>query len=160
MELPEVGAAGACGCDPGPACCRRLVGWVLHDSQAAIPLAQLSAGRVANLYDLIDCANDAAEIRACSARRGHLAIIDPNPRRDAHKKAEPRREALARRSISQLMPEAWRYRKRSTAERVNGRPMDEFGGRHPLVRGHAKVLCHLIFGIAALTVDQLMHLTI
>ena len=26
------------------------------------------------------------------------------------------------------------------------------------VRGHAKVLCHLMFGIVALTVDQLMRL--
>ena len=25
------------------------------------------------------------------------------------------------------------------------------------VRGHAKVLCHLMFGIVALTVDQLMR---
>ena len=132
----------------------------LHDSQAAIPLAQLTAGRVDNLYDLMDSAYDAAEIRACSERLGHVAIIDPNPRRDAHKKAELQREALARRSIAQLTPQAWRYRERSTVERVNGRLKDEFGGRHVRVRGHAKVLCHLMFGIVALTVDQLMRLTL
>jgi hypothetical protein len=28
------------------------------------------------------------------------------------------------------------------------------------VRGHAKVLCHLMFGILALTCDQLMRLII
>ena len=37
---------------------------------------------------------------------------------------------------------------------------DEFGGRHVRVRGDAKVLCHLMFGIIALTVDQLMRLTL
>jgi Transposase DDE domain len=47
---------------------------------------------------------------------------------------------------------------RSAAERVNARLKDEFGGRHVRVRGHAKVLCHLMFGVLALTVDQLMRL--
>ena len=132
----------------------------LHDSQAAIPLAKLTAGRVDNLYDLMDSAYDAAEIRAYSERLGHVALIDPNPRRDAQKKAELKREALAQRSIGQLMPQAQRYHERSTVERVNGRLKDEFGGRHVRVRGHAKVLCHLMFGIVALTVDQLMRLTL
>ena len=39
-------------------------------------------------------------------------------------------------------------------ERVNGRLKDDFGGRQVRVRGHAKVLCHLMFGILALTVAQ------
>ena len=41
-------------------------------------------------------------------------------------------------------------------ERVNGRLKDEFGGRMVRVRGHAKVMCHLMFGILALTADQLL----
>lgn len=35
----------------------------LHDSQAAIPLAQMSAGRIVNLYDLADAAYDADDAR-------------------------------------------------------------------------------------------------
>ena len=132
----------------------------LHDSQAAIPLAKLTAGRVQNLYDLMDSAYDAEQIRACSRQLGHVPLIDSNPRRDAHKKAELQREALAQRSIGQLTPQARRYHERSTVERVNGRLKDEFGGRHVRVRGHAKVLCHLMFGVVALTVDQLMRLTL
>lgn len=54
----------------------------VHDSQAAIPLATITAGRVVNLYDLMDAAYDAHEIHATSERLGHVAIIDPNPRRD------------------------------------------------------------------------------
>jgi hypothetical protein len=50
---------------------------------------------------------------------------------------------------------------RSTAaSRVNARLKDGFGGRNVRVRGHTKVLCHLMFGILALTVDQLMRLII
>ena len=48
----------------------------LHDSQAAIPLATLTAARVTNLYDLMDSAYDAPEIRAHSESLGHVAIID------------------------------------------------------------------------------------
>ena len=36
----------------------------LHDSQAAIPLATLSAERTTNLYDLMDAAYDAEPIRS------------------------------------------------------------------------------------------------
>ena len=128
----------------------------LHDSQEAIPLAQLTAGRVDNLYDLMDSAYDAEEIRACSKRLGHVAIINANPRRDAALKTELQREALAQRSIGQVRPQTPRYRQRSTVERVNGRLKDELGGRH----GRAKVLCQLMFGVLALTVDQLMRWTL
>jgi len=41
---------------------------------------------------------------------------------------------------------------------VNGRVKDDFGGRDVRVRGHAKVFCHLMFGVLALTIDQLMRL--
>jgi hypothetical protein len=35
-----------------------------------------------------------------------------------------------------------------------------FGGRYVRVRGHAKVLCHLMFSILALTCDQLLRLIV
>ena len=56
----------------------------LHDSQAAILLATLSAERVTNLYDLMDAAYDSAELRQHSCSLGHVPIIDresaPQPR--------------------------------------------------------------------------------
>ncbi len=52
----------------------------LHDSQAAIPLATRTAGRVDNLYDRMDSAYDAAGIRAFSKRLGHVPLIAVNPR--------------------------------------------------------------------------------
>ena len=51
-----------------------------------------------------------------------------------------------------------RYRERTTVERVNARLKDEFGGRTVRVRGHKKVMCHLMFGIVALAADQILRL--
>ena len=130
----------------------------LHDSQAAIPLATLTAARVTNLYDLMDVAYDAPEIRAHSASLGHVPIIAVNPRRSASHKRDLHTEAQARRAVGHVYPEQRRYRERTTVERVNGRLKDDFGGRQVGVRGHAKVLCHLMFGMVALTVEQLLRL--
>jgi hypothetical protein len=51
-----------------------------------------------------------------------------------------------------------RYRERTTVQRVNARLKDEFGGRTVRVRGHTKVMCHLMFGIVALAADQILRL--
>jgi hypothetical protein len=45
-----------------------------------------------------------------------------------------------------------------TVERVYGRLKDEFGGRMIRVRGPKKVMAHLMFGLLALTADQLLRL--
>ena len=55
----------------------------VNDSQVAIPLATMTAERVTNLYDLMDAAYDAAEIRAHSESLGHVPIIDVNPRNNS-----------------------------------------------------------------------------
>ncbi|MBE7540825.1 MAG: hypothetical protein M9913_19030 [Bryobacteraceae bacterium] len=44
------------------------------------------------------------------------------------------------------------------SERVNARLKDEFGARQIRVRGAAKVMAHLMYGVLALTVDQWMKL--
>ena len=51
-----------------------------------------------------------------------------------------------------------RTKERTNVERVYARLKDEFGGRMIRVRGYAKVMTHLMFGILALTADQLMRL--
>ena len=51
-----------------------------------------------------------------------------------------------------------RYRERTMVERVNARLKDEFGGRTIRVRGHAKVMAHLMFGVLALTADELLRM--
>jgi hypothetical protein len=127
-----------------------------HDSQVAIPLATLSNTRVTNLYDLMDSAYDAEEIHAHSRQLDHVPLIDTNPRRNKALKEELANENKRRQVANYQTPEQRRYNERSTVERVNGRLKDEFGGRMVRVRGHAKVMCHLMFGILALTADQLL----
>ena len=128
----------------------------LHDSQAAIPLATMTAGRITSLYDVMDSAYDAPEIRDKSRALGHVPIIDAKPRRGCKAKAEE--EAKARRTAGYELAEEIRYNERTAAERVNGALKDSYGGRTVRVRGHAKVFCHLMFGILALTAEQLMRL--
>lgn len=128
----------------------------VHDSQVALPLATITAGRVTNLYDLMDSAYDMQEIWDKSRALGHVPIIDPNPRRGGKAAAEA--EALAKRRVGFKPAEDVRYNERSGAERVNGALKDSYGGRSVRVRGHAKVLCHLMFGILTLTAEQILRL--
>jgi len=130
----------------------------LHDSQAAIPLAEMSANQITNLYDLMDSAYDAQGIHDYSRRLGHVPIIDLNPRRDAAEKAELQAEEKRRKLLGCETAEDMRFHERTTVERVNGRLKDEFGASMVRVRGNAKVMCHLMFGIVALTVDQILRL--
>lgn len=130
----------------------------MHDSQAAIPLARVSAGRLTNLYDLMDSAYDAEEIRKHSRDLGHVPIIDVNPRRDTARKAELQAEQKRRNLLRCKTAEDIRFHERTAVERVNGRLKDEFGACMVRVRGNAKVMCHLMFGIVALTCDQILRL--
>jgi len=130
----------------------------LHDSQAAIPLARLTAQRVTHLYDLMDSAYDAQSIHEQIRGLGQIPIIDAHPRRDSAQKEELQAEAKRRKLLNFNYAEDVRYRERTTVERVNARLKDEFGGRMIRVRGNAKVMCHLMFGTVALTADQILRL--
>ena len=115
----------------------------LNDTQAAVPLSLLTAQRVTSLYDLMDAGYDADQIREQSVSLGHIPIIprrklgsEPAPVMDPHQRV--------------------RFCERTAVERVFSRLKDEFGGRFVRVRGWAKVMAHLMFGILALTVDQIL----
>ena len=69
-----------------------------------------------------------------------------------------KREKRAQRTLGLVFSEERRYVVRSESERINARLKDEFGGRHVRVRGHDKVLAHLMFGVTVLTASQLMRL--
>lgn len=129
----------------------------LHDSQAAIPLATLSAERTTSLYDLMDAAYDAEEIRQHSRSLGHIPLIDINTRGNKALKEEREGEARRLKRIGFQLPEDVRYNERTAGERVNGRLTDECGGRHVRVSGAPKVMCHCMFGMLALTADQLLR---
>jgi hypothetical protein len=132
-----------------------LTGAKVHDSQVAIPLATMSAQRVTYCYELMDAAYDAQEIREHSQAMGHVAIVDPAARGPKSKSViiplgrQPRELSWAERE---------RYKQRTMIERVNARLKEEFGARFVRVRGAAKVMAHLMFGVLVLTVDQLLRL--
>ncbi|MBW1996314.1 MAG: transposase [Deltaproteobacteria bacterium] len=116
----------------------------LHDSQAAIPLSQMSSGRITNLYDLMDSAYDAPQIHGFSEKLGHKPIIDHNPRGGEKRYMDPATHI--------------RFAERSSAERVNSNLKDNYGGRNIRVKGAVKVMTHLMFGIIVITATQLFRL--
>ena len=132
----------------------------LHDSQVAIPLADLSAQRVTYLYEFMDSAYDAAQIHDQSKKHDRVSIIDTNPRSNKGLKEVLARERKAANSAGFVHPTVQRYGERTAVERVNGRLKDEFGARHLRVRGHQKVQAHLMFGVVVLCVDQITRLLV
>ena len=155
----------------------------LHDSQAAIPLATITNQRVTSLYEVMvsglpvevcfanmDAAYDAKEIREHCESLGHVSLIDPVQKAVpiVHRTSQDSLRGYdKRRKLPQTMPrkiprfttaQEERYKIRTMSERVNARLKDEFGGRTTRVRGASKVMAHLVFGILALTVDQLLRL--
>lgn len=126
----------------------------VHDSQVAIPLMTQTSQRVTYLYDLMDSAYDTNLLHEHSRQLNHVPIIAIHPRRGT-KKPSPLTKAFPAQPTPQL---TWaqqdRYKERTMSERVNARLKDEFGATQLRVRGAAKVMAHLMFGVVALTVDQ------
>lgn len=121
----------------------------LHDSKAAIPLMQMADEAALSLYDLEDAAYDAKEIREFSESGNHVLIIDVNPRRGT-----PKPDDRGERRVRIPSAEKVRFRNRSGVERVNGHLHDAHSGRTVKVRGHAKVLLHLMLGLLVIAVEQ------
>ena len=144
--------------DGGIPICAVLTSASTHDSQVAIPLAKMGSGRVGNLYDVMDSAYDVPQIHDMGRQLGDIPLIDVHPRRDKALKDELAVEKKRCRRVGHKTAEATRYNERSTVGRVDARLKDEFGGRVVRVRGHAKVRCHLMFGILALTANQMLIL--
>ena len=123
-----------------------LTGANVHDSRVALPLMHISAQRVDACYELMDAAYCSTVIREEIRSAGRVPLIDHNPRKGEKQEFAPH--------------EAQRYKTRSGAERCNARLKDEFGARHVQVRGHAKVMCHLMLGVVALCADQFTRLLV
>lgn len=129
----------------------------MNDSQAAIPLACLTAKLTMNLYDLMDSAYYANGIIEHSKSLEHVPIIEVAPKGKDQKK-EKEAEKLARKNLKWMPAEAVRYKKRTTIERTNARLKDEFGAFNIRVKGWSKVFVHLMFGVLAQAADQLLKL--
>lgn len=142
----------------------------LHDSQVAVPLMTLTSQRVTYLYDLMDAAYDANQIDAHSRSLGHVPLIAPNGatapmsklQQDSFRRYHKWRKAPTHHSRKRLPftpAQEQRFELRTMVERVYSRLKDQFGARFIRVRGATKIMAHLMFGVLALTVDQLLKLT-
>ena len=126
----------------------------VHDSQVAIPLMRLTSRRVVYLYDLMDSAYDADAILAESRDLNHVPIVAPHPRRGTKRVSQCPKAFPAKPTPQLSWAQQDRYKERTMSERVNARLKDEFGANQLRVRGAAKVMAHLMFGVLALTVEQ------
>ncbi len=126
-----------------------LTGASVHDSQVAIPLMQMSAERVRWKCDVMDSAYYAKAIRQHSEKLGHEALVKPPKSR---LKNQPGPTPFSD-------EQKQRFKKRTIVEQLNARLKDEFGGRLIYFKGAIKIMAHLMFGVLALTVDQLLRLT-
>jgi IS5 family transposase len=115
----------------------------VNDNQVAIPLAEMSAQRITSCYDLMDAGYDCAAIREHSRKLGHVPII--------------RHQKHGKQKVELEPHEMARYRERTGIERAFSRLKEEFGFSAVRVRGASKVFAHLMFGILALTADQILR---
>ena len=128
----------------------------VHDSQVAIPLMTMTSARVS--YLSISWTPPTTPPRS-TTRAGRSATpprrpqLSRQPRRQGRMGPRGRAPGAHRRArLDHLI-----YDFRTMAERVNARLKDEFGGSLFRVRGALKVKCHLMFGIVALAVDQIIR---
>lgn len=118
----------------------------MHDSQASIPLAQMSKDKVINCYTLMDSAYDSNVLIDFSKKLDQVPIIDPNPRNNNTRTLDP--------------AEKERYKQRSSVERVNSYLKDSYGANRIRVRGYAKIFSSLMIGILLVSVKQIARLCV
>jgi len=106
--------------------------------------ALLTAQRLTNCYDLMDTAYDSHDIRQHSRKLGHVPIIEP----------QKRGSRTGNGTISRFVPANARHRACHLPLK------DEFGG--PLCAGARlrQGRAYLMFGILALTADQILRLAV
>jgi len=114
----------------------------VHDSMVSLALESITNQRVLSLYTLADAAYDARVIKENIESYGKIAVIDHNPRRGEKLDFDPCKSE--------------RYKARTTVERTNSEIKDNLGGRNVFVRGHSKVLCHLMFGVITLCAKRIV----
>lgn len=129
----------------------------LNDCEAGIPLLAKSHKVANNFYDLMDSAYDVPEIKEYSKSIGHVPIIDYHSRGTDQKK-EKEEEKKRKKLLNALTAEDKRYKERFSKERFNGVFKEYYGGGNVQYKGHAKVFCHLMFGVLAYTASTLLNL--
>lgn len=129
----------------------------LNDCEAAIPLITKANQAGKNLYHLMDAAYDHPEIKERSISLGCVPIIDPCPK-SSKQKIEKEAEKERKKLLNFQTAEDKRYKERFPKERFNASYKDFNGGSNIIYRGHAKVLCHAMFGVLVFTATTIINL--
>jgi IS5 family transposase len=117
----------------------------------------MTSKRVDYLYDLMDSAYDTNAIVDHCRAQGRVPVVAFHPRRATRRPSEVPKVRPPKQVPEMDWAKRERYAERTMVERVNARLKDEFGGRHIRVRGGVKVMAHLMFGLIAITADQLLR---
>jgi hypothetical protein len=128
----------------------------INDCEVGIPLMAKSHKLVNNFYDLMDSAYDVPEIKEYSKALGHVPLIDFHARSQAQKE-EKLAEKDRKKTLNAYTAEDNRYRIRFAKERFNSMFKEYYAGKSIQYKGHAKVFCHVMFGILAYTAKTLMQ---
>jgi IS5 family transposase len=124
-----------------------VTGANVHDSQLAIPMEQLTEGKVHFCYSLMDNAYDSATIDEYIRGRGRIPIIDPNKRKDNDRPPlDPAKQE--------------RFNIRTTVERTNSHLKDSLIPRSLYVKGHKKVSFILMAAVICLAALKYLQLFI
>ena len=91
----------------------------------------------------MDSAYDAEPIHNYIKSKGRIPVIDENKRRKEKIGFDPAKKE--------------RYKSRSTVERCNAHLKDWLFGQAVYVKGHSKVMTHLMFGVLALTAMKILQ---
>ena len=104
---------------------------------------QMTTGRAIYLCETADSAYDAKSNKDCRLASDRVPITEQNRRGDA---------------VPPESAEQIRHRQCSSVEHVNSNLHDNYGGLFVGVRGHIKVMGHLVFGLVASNANQLYRL--
>jgi len=120
-----------------------LTGANVYDNQLAIPMEKITEERIAFLYSLMDSAYDAGTIRDFIRMNNRVPIIDHNKRKGEKTQFSP--------------AEKIRFKTRSVVERSNAHLKDWLFGAAIYVKGHKKVMQHLMFGVIVLSAIKILQ---
>ena len=133
-------------CDDGIPISCILTSASVNDNQCSVPLELMTNSRVQSLYTLGDKGYDSADLRTHVASFGKIPLFQPR-----------NYESLNKIEFDPAMSE--RFKRRTSVERAFSRCKDSFGCRNVRVKGHAKVLAHVMTGILMLCAMRILETT-
>lgn len=133
-------------CDDGIPISCILTSASVNDNQCSVPLEMMTNSRVKSLYTLADKGYDSVDLRRHVESFGKVPLFQP-------------RNVSSQNKVEFDPAMSERFKRRTTVERAFSMGKDCLGFRNVMVKGHAKVLAHLMTGILMLTALRVLETT-